>query len=51
MTVKRLGGAYGSKLTRSAIVAAGCALTAHIMNKYVNIDKALSFVHIKWKKT
>ncbi|CAG2217137.1 XDH [Mytilus edulis] len=38
VTVKRLGGAYGSKLTRSAIVAAGCALTAHIMNRPVKLN-------------
>ncbi|XP_052067277.1 uncharacterized protein LOC127706661 [Mytilus californianus] len=38
VTVKRLGGAFGFKITRNYIVSAGCALAAHIMNRPVKLN-------------
>ncbi len=29
VSVKRVGGAYGSKITRASMIAAGCAVGAH----------------------
>ncbi|CAC5385055.1 XDH [Mytilus coruscus] len=36
--VKRLGGAYGSKITRNFIVSAGCAIAAHVMKRTVKLN-------------
>ncbi|XP_076115153.1 xanthine dehydrogenase-like isoform X1 [Mytilus galloprovincialis] len=36
--VKRLGGAYGSKITRNLIVSAGCAIAAQIMKRTVKLN-------------
>ena len=33
VSVKRVGGAYGSKITRPNIVAAACALGAHVTRR------------------
>lgn len=38
VTVKRLGGAYGSKISRNFIVSAGCAVAAHLMNRPVKLN-------------
>nr|XP_024214404.1 xanthine dehydrogenase-like isoform X2 [Halyomorpha halys] len=35
--VKRLGGAYGSKLTRSAMIACACSVAAHKLQKPVRL--------------
>lgn len=32
MTVKRIGGAYGAKLSRSSLIACACALASHVTN-------------------
>ncbi|XP_071122788.1 uncharacterized protein [Mytilus edulis] len=36
--VKRIGGAFGFKITRNYIVSAGCALAAHILNRPVKLN-------------
>ncbi|XP_063399739.1 xanthine dehydrogenase/oxidase-like [Mytilus trossulus] len=36
--VKRLGGAYGSKITRNLIVSAGCAIAAQITKRSVKLN-------------
>ncbi|XP_041366429.1 xanthine dehydrogenase-like [Gigantopelta aegis] len=37
VSVRRLGGAYGSKITRNNQISAACALAAHIMRKPVRL--------------
>uniref|UniRef100_A0A4D5RAG3 Xanthine dehydrogenase n=1 Tax=Scolopendra viridis TaxID=118503 RepID=A0A4D5RAG3_SCOVI len=39
--IRRLGGGYGGKVTRSNFVAAGCALAAHLTNKPVFLQLPL----------
>lgn len=34
VSVKRVGGAYGSKITRPNLIAAACALGAHVTRRY-----------------
>jgi len=36
--VKRLGGGFGGKLTRSTQIAAACAISAHTIGKPVRIE-------------
>jgi xanthine dehydrogenase molybdopterin-binding subunit B len=35
--VRRLGGSYGAKATRAALVAAACAVGAHVTNRPVRL--------------
>lgn len=34
LSVRRLGGAYGSKISRNFVVAAGCALASNAVKRY-----------------
>lgn len=44
LSVRRLGGAYGSKISRNFVVAAGCALASNAVKRY-----DLSLKHYKYK--
>ncbi|XP_055334051.1 uncharacterized protein LOC129585412 [Paramacrobiotus metropolitanus] len=39
--VKRIGGSYGAKITRSNIIASGCALAAYLVNRPVKFHMNL----------
>lgn len=45
VSVKRVGGGYGSKLTRANFIAAGCALGAHKTRRYVGL--LVPYIHRK----
>lgn len=44
LSVRRLGGAYGSKISRNFVVAAGCALASNAVKRY-----DLSLKHYEYK--
>lgn len=37
MSVRRLGGAYGCKITRATHIACACAVAAHVINRPVRV--------------
>ncbi len=41
VSVKRVGGAYGSKITRANMIAAGCAVGAHASRRWVSTANRL----------
>ena len=38
VSVKRMGGAYGGKISRNAFIAAACGLAAKLTNRYILPD-------------
>lgn len=38
MQVRRIGGAYGAKITRAAFPAAACAVAAYVVNAPVRLN-------------
>ena len=46
VSVKRVGGAYGSKISRSHIVTAACALGAHVTGKLVFPHNMHTYVYV-----
>ena len=45
VSVKRIGGAYGSKITRANLIAAACAVGAYASRRYMytNVFKLADF--------